>query len=137
MIEDPRYPEGIRLFQDGHYFEAHEELELVWRATPPGATKLFLQALIQFAVSLEHWRRANPRGARGQWDKARQKTVDLPAEMEGIDLAGLLADFEGFYAPWNLDKCVDAQMAGTWVLPSGSAPYPRPEWCDRRVQPPR
>lgn len=128
MIDDPRYALGVRLFQDGRFFEAHEELELAWRATPAGDTRRFLQGLIQLAVSLEHWRRGNPRGARGQWEKARAKLDDLPEEYAGLALGRLRADIAGWYAPYDLDAASRAQAEGRWALPADARPYPRPEW---------
>ena len=127
MTADPRYPEGVTLFQVGRYFEAHEVLELAWRATPPGDHRQFLQGLIQLAVSLEHWRRGNPRGARGQWEKGRAKLEPLRPDHAGLDLAGLLADFAAFYAPRALDHWVEAQQRGE-APPPDPGPFPTPRW---------
>ena len=40
---------GIRLLREGAYFEAHEELELAWRAAAP-AERDFYQGLVHVAV---------------------------------------------------------------------------------------
>ena len=128
MLDDPRYAEGIALFQAGHYFETHEVLELAWRATPPGDRKQFLQGLIQLAVSLEHWRRGNPRGAQGQWEKARAKLAPLPAEFEGLRLGALLTAFEAWYGPRELGRAVIAQAEGAFVPPMEVEAWPAPEW---------
>ncbi len=127
-MTDPRYAEGIRLFQDGHWFECHEVLELAWRATPRGEVRDYLQGLIQLAVSLEHWRRGNPRGAQGQWRKATTKFAGLPDVFEGVALAELLAEFTGLWGDVQLDERVDQQAAGqSGALPTPER-WPSPRW---------
>lgn len=136
MLDDPRYPEGIALFQAGHYFETHEVLELAWRACPAGDVKQFLQGLIQLAVSLEHWRRGNPRGARGQWEKARAKLESLPPEFEGLRLGVLLAAFEAWYLPRQFEAAVLAQAEGRYVPAAETEPWPSPTWVEARADAP-
>lgn len=126
MFDDPRYREGILLFQEEEWFECHEVLEAIWRATPKGAERELLQGLIQLAVSLEHWRRHNPRGAAGQWAKAQGHLAGLPAAFGGIDLAGLIAEFGAVWASVSLDDAVRAQAAGApWAEPARVWPAPR------------
>lgn len=112
MWDDARYHEGLHLFRERHWFECHEVLEDLWRDLPPGPTRTYVQGLIQLAVSLEHWRRGNPRGAWGQWTKARAKLEGLPATYGGVALAELLDDFHGLWAAVRLDDAVAAQAAG-------------------------
>lgn len=134
------WQEGLSLFRDGRWFEAHEVLEGAWRATPPGPRRELLQGLIQLAVSLEHWRRQNPRGAWGQWTKARARLVPLPATVDGLALGELLADFERY---WDAVGLLDALHADGWDLSAGvpvrvrppvparalaTAPPPVPRW---------
>ena len=128
-FDDPRYAEGVALFQGEEFVEAHEALELAWRAAPAGPDKRFLQGLIQLAVSLEHWRRGNPRGARGQWEKARAKLDDLPPIHGGLALGELLAGFRDWYAPYDLDAAVALQAAGRWAHPADDRPRPLPRWA--------
>lgn len=45
--------DGIALFNAGRFYEAHEVMEVAWRATP-GDERLLYQGLIQAAVAL--WR---------------------------------------------------------------------------------
>ncbi|MFZ5478666.1 MAG: DUF309 domain-containing protein [Myxococcota bacterium] len=107
---DARYEAGVALFRERRWFEAHEVLEDLWRATPHGEGRSYLQGLIQLAVCLEHWRRGNPRGARGQLEKARSRLVGLPDEYEGLALGELLRDFEAWSAAVRLEDAVRAQM---------------------------
>lgn len=112
MREDPRYHQGLHLFRERQWFECHEVLEALWRELPRGPGRDYVQGLIQLAVSLEHWRRGNPRGAWGQWTKARAKFVGLPATYEGVALDELLASFEGLWGTVQLEVAVAAQAAG-------------------------
>ncbi len=128
--DDPRFHEALAHFNDGRYFQAHEVWEALWhhlpkqKPEPAGGDRLFVQGLIQLAVSLEHWRRGNPRGARGQWEKSRAKLAPCPAWRDGIDLGAVLAATEAFYAARDLSAAEAAQRAGTWLAP-GPEPYPR------------
>ncbi len=62
MDYDPRYLEGIALFNRGEYFEAHEVWEDVWNDCL-AADRRFHQALIQAAVALHHAHNKNRTGA--------------------------------------------------------------------------
>lgn len=53
---------GLRLFNGGQYFEAHEAWEDLWKSTE-GPYSLLFKGLAQLSVSLEHARRGNLRGA--------------------------------------------------------------------------
>jgi hypothetical protein len=105
-VTDERYATGIRLFQERHWFECHEVLELLWRETPRGRTRDFLQGLIQLAVSLEHWRRGNPRGAAGQWQKATARLAGLPPVYEGLAIGELLESFARLWERVGLEAAV-------------------------------
>jgi predicted metal-dependent hydrolase len=122
---------GLTLFAEGHWFEAHEVLEAAWRPLPHGPERHFLQGLIQLAVALEHWRRGNPRGARGQWEKAQRHLEGLPDVYAGVALAALLADFRAYWT------CVGLQDAPASIGAGGAdvggpdatrCPPPVPEW---------
>ncbi len=82
------YLEGLRLFNQHSFFEAHEVLEDVWRAAAEPERK-FLQGLIQVAVALHHHSRGNLAGCRSLLDRARRNLGTYPAEYGGVDLDGL------------------------------------------------
>src|ERR1017187_703443 len=72
LTREPLYLCGIELYQAGEFFTCHEVLEELW--TPMrGPHRLFLQALIHFAVAFYHQQRRNPLGAHRQWRKALRK----------------------------------------------------------------
>ncbi len=128
---DPRFQEGIACFDSEHFFDAHEVWESLWHALPkgpgsevPGGDRRFVQGLIQLAVSFEHWRRGNPRGARGQWEKARDKLTPCESPRDGMDVAAMLGAAEAFYAARDLPAAEAAQRAGAWGVPNEEG-YPR------------
>lgn len=84
----PYLEEGIRLFQRGEYFMAHETLEEHWIEAPE-QDRDFYQGLIHLAVAFHHDQRGNPRGARSQFRKAAARLSSYPDVHEGVDLAGI------------------------------------------------
>jgi len=74
--------DGLTLYMDGHFFEAHEVWETLWLTTPDATSdKLFYQACIQLAVSRHHQQKGNKTGANNLWAKAVTKfeaLSDLP-----------------------------------------------------------
>jgi predicted metal-dependent hydrolase len=90
-----RYLEGIRLFNAGEFWHAHEQWEACWLvAAEPEAT--FYQGIIQAAAALVHWKKGNLRGLRRNWEKSRPKLVALPATMQNLDLRALIAEMDRF-----------------------------------------
>src|ERR1700683_4462316 len=82
---------AIELFNRQEFFDSHEALEVVW--TPErGPRRLFLQALIHFAVAFYHDQRKNPVGAGRQLRKGLRKLSGYLPECEGIDTGRLHAD---------------------------------------------
>lgn len=97
-MRDPRYVEGVRMFNDRLWFECHEELEMVWRDDPsPG--RIYWQGLIMGAVALEHWRRGNLRGARSQWRQGRAKLDPFRPVHEGLDVERFVTEMDALLAP--------------------------------------
>jgi uncharacterized protein len=94
-LKTQNYLEGIRLFNEGEFWHAHEQWEACWlKAREPEAT--FYQGIIQAAAALVHWQRGNPRGLRRNWEKGRPKLVALPPLMFGLDLRALIIDMDRF-----------------------------------------
>jgi predicted metal-dependent hydrolase len=94
-LKTPNYVEGIRLFNAGEFWHAHEQWEACWLiAREPEQT--FYQGIIQAAAALVHWQRGNVRGLRRNWEKGRPKLVALPPMMLGLDLHALIADMDRF-----------------------------------------
>jgi uncharacterized protein len=88
-VDSDLYLRGIKLFNSGAYFEAHEVLEDAWRAAPRHEKK-FLQGLIQIAVGLHHHSKGNVVGARSLLSRAARNLSGYPEDFGGIQLPELL-----------------------------------------------
>lgn len=83
--------EGIRLFNAGEYFEAHEVLEHAWNEDTSAAKELY-RAILQVAVAYLQIERENYRGAVKMFLRMRQWFEPLPDLCRGVDVAQLRAD---------------------------------------------
>jgi hypothetical protein len=96
--EATMFHEGVKLFNDGEWFDAHEAWEDIW-AVAEGEKRRFYQGLIQYAVTIEHIRRGNPRGMRSVYRTAVQKFNGLSGIYMGIDIEQLYAAMKTFVKP--------------------------------------
>jgi uncharacterized protein len=88
-VHSVQYLHGIQVFNRAEFFEAHEVLEDVWRASPEPEKK-FLQGLIQIAVGLHHYGNGNLVGARSLLRRAALNLSKYPENFGGIKLGPLL-----------------------------------------------
>jgi predicted metal-dependent hydrolase len=84
---------GLALIASGAWFEAHEELELAWRAAAP-AERDFHQGLVHVAVAWYQAGRGNRVGCERQLEKARRRLGPYAPQHEGVDVAALLAQVD-------------------------------------------
>jgi predicted metal-dependent hydrolase len=87
----PLLVEGVRLFNAGRWFEAHEVLEDAWRAEP-GEVRHLYQGLLQVGVGLLHASRGNLRGALSVLDRGIARLEPFRPCRLGLDVDGLLRD---------------------------------------------
>lgn len=111
-FDSSSYRQGIRLFNEKKFFDAHEVLEDVWRAAPAHEKK-FLQGLIQLAVALHHHSTGNHVGACSLMKRSARNLSAYPNLYGGIELGPLLQ---------AITRCAEALSAG--------APLP----CIPRIQ---
>lgn len=83
------YLEGIQLFNEHEYFDAHEAWEDVWHMAY-GIKHDFYQGMIQCAVALEHYRRSNPRGVVSLYKSYQPKFDQVPSLFMGLDVPRFL-----------------------------------------------
>ena len=88
-----QYLEGLRLFNEEVFFEAHDVWEELWSESL-GDEKKFLQGLIQASVSLFHFGNDNFGGARKLYDSCRAKLDPYRPSFMGLDLAQFLTDYQ-------------------------------------------
>lgn len=78
------WQEGIRLFEAGDYWDAHEALEPLWLETD-GLDKHFYGGIILLAAALHKARvMQSPRGGRRNYAKALKHLALLPDRYKGV-----------------------------------------------------
>jgi predicted metal-dependent hydrolase len=87
------YKTGLDHIRSGRYFEAHEELELVWRAASHDERD-FYQGLVHVAVAWYQAGRGRPVATARQLEKAARRLGPYAPSYRGVDVAGVLAQVE-------------------------------------------
>jgi predicted metal-dependent hydrolase len=82
------YKVGLEHIRAGRFFEAHEELELSWRAAAP-EERDFYQGLVHVAVAWYQAGRGNAVGASRQLEKGLRRLERYEPEHRGVDVAGV------------------------------------------------
>jgi predicted metal-dependent hydrolase len=84
--------DGARLFDEGHFFEAHEAWEAHWLVEKDETRRLLLQGLIQIAAAFHKLvdKDALEPAAR-LFDKGLAKLARCPQEIAGVELAGFIS----------------------------------------------
>jgi uncharacterized protein len=77
---------GLRAYEHGDFFEAHELLEPAWMGTDVPADRAFLQGLIKLAAAYVHSVRGNPAGIVRNLEGARARLLE---SAEDRAMAGL------------------------------------------------
>ena len=84
---------GLGLIRTRQFFEAHEELELAWRAAAPDERD-FYQGLVHVAVAWYQAGRSNRRGCERQLSKAARRLAPFAPSHREVDVAGVLAQVD-------------------------------------------
>jgi predicted metal-dependent hydrolase len=83
------YKHGLEHIRAGRYFEAHEELELAWRAAAP-EEKDFFQGLVHVAVAWYQAGRGRPVATARQLEKAARRLAAFAPTHRGVDVGDVL-----------------------------------------------
>lgn len=84
-----RVRDGVRLFNEGHFFEAHEVLEDVWHRER-GPARTFLQGLIQLSAAYHHFQNGNYVGAVELLKRGADKMRNYPSGYLGLRAGDLI-----------------------------------------------
>ena len=84
------YNLGLQLLREGRWFEAHEELELAWRAAA-AEERDFYQGLVHVAVAWYQDGRGKPVATQRQLEKALRRLAAFEPSHRGVDVAALRA----------------------------------------------
>jgi len=87
----PMAVKGIELFDNGHYWEAHEALEAAWRAETNPVRYLY-QGILQAGIVYLQIERNNFLGMAKMFERCKKWLRPWPDHCRGIDVAQLRAD---------------------------------------------
>lgn len=90
--DEPPPPElhaGVEQFNKGEFFEQHETLELLWRATRTPDRGLY-HGILQIGVGFHHWRQGNFHGATTLLDEGLERLRPFAPSCQGVDVAALI-----------------------------------------------
>jgi predicted metal-dependent hydrolase len=87
----PRALAGLRKFNAGAYFEAHEELEAAWLAEK-GMLRDLYQGILQFGVACYHLERGNYAGALKVVRRSLERLASFQGEVLGIKVGQIKED---------------------------------------------
>jgi len=88
--------EGIELFNNGRYWEAHEAWEGDWMPDRKGPDSGFYKGLIQIAAGCLHYTRRNRRGAVNKWRSGADYLRPYLPEHRGVRLTLLVIAVNGY-----------------------------------------
>jgi predicted metal-dependent hydrolase len=88
----PALLQAIHEFNAGEFFEQHETLELLWRATP-GEIRHLYEGILQIGVGMHHlFKNRNFHGAAVKLDHGIRLLSAFPDSCHGVDVARLRSD---------------------------------------------
>jgi uncharacterized protein len=81
--------EGIKLFNNCQFFEAHDFFEELWKVADSKDRKFF-QAMVQVSVGAYHLVNRNYRGSISQFNKAEKKFLNYKPVYFEVDIDDIL-----------------------------------------------
>ena len=111
-----RIRDGLGLFNEEFFFEAHEVLEEVWHKEH-GEPRLFLQGLIQLCAGFHHFQNGNYRGSVALLQRGADKMRKYPERYMDLDSAAIIV---------RVDACrkrIEKMQVG--VEPAGPIEFPK------------
>jgi predicted metal-dependent hydrolase len=93
----PKARAGFTLFNQGRYFEAHEELEMAWKEERGNVRRLY-QGILEAGVTYLHIHRGNYAGALKVYGRSMRWLREWPEICRGIDVGQLRRDLEAAVA---------------------------------------
>ncbi len=100
---------GIQLFNEGRYFEAHEELEAAWR-DEKGRIRELYQGILEAGVTYLHITRGNYAGAVKVYKRSMRWLKDWPDNCRGVDVDRLRRDLGAAIA--EVERLGESGIAG-------------------------
>ncbi|CAG0942398.1 hypothetical protein BROC_01857 [Candidatus Brocadiaceae bacterium] len=95
-LDMDNFAKGIKFFNEGNYFEAHETWEEQWRGLEKSSEKYFIQGLIMVAVALYHYKRKNYTGTSRLIEKGIHLLKEFKEPKMKIDIDDFLKEIGMF-----------------------------------------
>jgi predicted metal-dependent hydrolase len=89
----PLAEEGIRLFNEGKYFVAHEEFELAWHAESNPDRRLY-QGMLQAGIAYMHARNGYAKGVFSMYERCQVWLWPWPDHCRTVDVGQMKADLQ-------------------------------------------
>ena len=92
----PLHPDaeiGIKLYNEGKYFVAHESLEDAWHAEPDPDRRLY-QGMLQAGIAFMHARNGYAKGVFSMYERCQVWLAPWPDHCRTIDVGKLRADVQ-------------------------------------------
>ena len=99
-VEDRLFQDGIILFNDKKYYDAHESWEELWTEYKLD-DDIFIQGLIQLAVAFFHITNLNLKGSRNLFIKCLPKLKNFPPNHRNLNLSEIIDYAESSYEKVN------------------------------------
>jgi len=113
----PSAREGIRLFNEGRYFEAHEALEIAW-LEERGRIRELYRGILQVGVAYLHITRGNYDGAIKVYNRSIQWLKEWPDVCRGVHVEELRRDSKAaFQELMRLGKRQVGEFNQAWMKP--------------------
>ena len=98
MNVDPRFLEGLHLFNEKEYFECHDVIEDLWLSTPSDDKwRDLYKGVIQAAASLYQHDRAIHSGAKGLYKTSVGYLAKYKNDSLGLNVQKLIDEMNAFY----------------------------------------
>jgi uncharacterized protein len=104
----PKALEGLRLFNEKQFFEAHEALEDAWREES-GSIRSLYQGVLQAAVAYFHISRGNHEGGVKMYGRCMKLLEGYPDVCRGINVGKLKRDLNAVHE--ELQRLGEARVA--------------------------
>jgi hypothetical protein len=98
---------GVALFNAGLFFECHELLESVWKATT-GPDKAFYHGIVQVAAAFYHYEKHNRHGAVTLMTKGLGKLAGYPDRHLGIEVEAFRKALQSWAASFETETKTNA-----------------------------
>ena len=104
-VEDRLFQDGIILFNDKKYYDAHESWEELWTEYKLD-DDIFIQGLIQLAVAFFHITNLNLKGSRNLFIKCLPKLKNFPPNHRNLNLSEII-----YYAEISYEKVNSIELS--------------------------